>query len=301
MLETNIEALIEQGLSAASSPVFSANRIWARHSNEKADVARTLARVIRTLSKHAPLSRPLRALSIGCGNEPQFRLLQATFEGGIWLYDLDQGALDAVSERVGRQMIEGVETVQGDYAADFSDREAAEAVLRAKLGGRPFDLITLHHSLYYSPPSQWRPIVETLYRTMLAPTGAIHIALMSPAAHGEGSNNWLYNHFAEKYFGHVNDQDLGALKAQLGDDSHFTDAQILSKTSEVRFFVDDFAAYMAPVWMVLLYPSVHPFTVDQRRQITRYVLETLWLRNRPLTEVIDHLVIYRGLPSQGLI
>ncbi len=299
-------SLIDIGIKTAGSPIFLANKIWARHSDEKADVAETLANIIRTLSKEASLLKPLRVLSIGSGDEPQFRLLQASFRGGVYLYDIDRAALDAADERIARQKVKGVTTVEGDYTQDFLDLDRAADILRDRLGGQRFDLITLHHSLYYSDAQTWTALIDTLASVMLAPFGAIHAALMSASTDKPFTTTALYDHFAGAYFGQANNQDLLALKSQLQTvarqpEACLSHAQILSKTSEVSFFVDDFASLMSVVWMIMLCPSVHDYSDGQKREITRYVLENFWLPKRRLVQVTDHLVIYQGLDAVGLI
>ena len=74
------------------------------------------------------------------------------------------------------------------------------------------------------------------------------------------STTWLYNHFAGRFFGHHNDQDLRSVCRRTAADSRFADAQVLTKSSRVEFFVDDFEQFMAVVWMILLHPNVHRFS-----------------------------------------
>jgi len=305
-LDNDDASLIDIGVQAAGSPIFQENKIWARYSDEKADVAETLANILRTLCKETPLLKPLRVLSIGSGAEPQFRLLQASFRGGVYLYDIDRPALDAAEERIARQNVKGVVTVHGDYTEDFVDRARATTVLREKLGGQTFDLMTLHHALYYSDERTWTALIETLSSVLLAPMGAIHAALMSASTLKPFTSTALYNQFAGQFFGQSNRQDLLALGARLQTkarepSSPFSGDRFVSKTSEVSFFVDDFEAYMAVIWMIMLYPSVHEYSDDQKRQITRYVLANYWRPRRRLVQVIDHLVLYRGLTADGLI
>ena len=77
--------------------------------------------------------------------------------------------------------------------------------------------------------------------------------------------------------------------------------EIVSKTDRVRLLVDDFRELMSVVWMILLYPNVHRYTPGQRREITRHVYRSLFVKRKPLLQDQDHLVIYRGLPGKGLI
>lgn len=59
------------------------------------------------------------------------------------------------------------------------------------------------------------------------------------------------------------------------------DAQVLTRSIRVEFFVDDFEQYMAGVWMVLLHPNVQRFSEDQQREVTEWIYENLWSRGLP--------------------
>ena len=141
------------GLRAAGGHMYQQDKIWSRYSNDKVDIARTLARVLRTLSKALPLDQPLTALSIGSSNEPQFRILESAFRGGLYLLDIEDAALAVVEERIRRQNTPHVRVIRGDYREVFRDAEAVLCFRDEHLGGRRMTLITLHHSLYYSPRS----------------------------------------------------------------------------------------------------------------------------------------------------
>ncbi|WP_419910778.1 hypothetical protein [Hoeflea sp.] len=294
MLNTTDNMLIERGLQVAESRIFRQNKIWARHADEKPDVAASLMRTIRELHRRLPPDRDLSALSIGSGDEPQFRLLEATFQNGLCLYDLDAAALAVVRERIERQMIERVTLAQGDFNNDFRDADAAELALAAKLGGRRFDLLTLHHCLYYSDASNWPGLISALYESVLAPSGAMHMAMMSAREDREGTTTWLYNHFTEKFFGSGTNQDLLLLEDDLAAHPSFKNAQILSESSEVRFWVDNFERYMAVVWMIMLYPDGHRYTVDQRVEIIEFVIQRFWRPRRPLVQVQDYLTVFKA-------
>src|SRR6266498_3014923 len=95
---------IELGLRAAAGQMYEQDKIWSRYSNDKVDIAGTLALVMRTLSKALPLEHPLTALSIGSSNEPQFRILESA--------------------------------CRGDYRAVFRDEEAVCRFRERDLGGR---------------------------------------------------------------------------------------------------------------------------------------------------------------------
>src|SRR5262245_9957080 len=109
------------GLRAARTQMFVQDKVWARYSNDKVDIAHHLSQVIRTLAKALPLQRPLQALSIGSSNEPQFRILESTFSGGLYLLDIEVEALDIVRERVRRQRTDHVYPLLGDYRQRLGD------------------------------------------------------------------------------------------------------------------------------------------------------------------------------------
>lgn len=139
------------GLRAASGQMYEQDKIWSRYSNDKVDIAGTLARVLRTLSKALPLEHPLSALSIGSSNEPQFRILESACRGGLYLLDIEEAALKLVEERVERQRTRQVRTILADYRELLRDKESVRQFRERHLGGQRLTLITLHHSLYYSP------------------------------------------------------------------------------------------------------------------------------------------------------
>ena len=277
------------------------DKIWSRFSRDKADIGESLARVLRTLSKALPLGRPLRALSVGSSTEPQFRILEASFRGGLYLLDVERSAIDVIRDRIRRQSLTHVFTLRHDYTKVFLDRDETRRFLRRELGGRRLDLIAFEHSLYYCPADRWRSVVSNVFDVLLAKNGAIHCVLMSSSADNQATTTWLYNHFAGKFFGHQNDQDLRAFARELQRDRHFGGAEILAKTDRVRFLADDFRALMSVIWMILLYPNVHRYTPGQRREITEHVYRSLFAKRKPLLQDQDHLVIYRGRPGRGLI
>ncbi len=291
---------IEDGVKVSGSRMFREDKIWSQYSNDKVDVGETLAKVLRTLQKALPLREPLRALSIGSSNEPQFRNLQAACAGGLYLLDIEREALNVIHERVRRQKTGNVSLIQGDYKKIFLSEQRTMRFLTEKLGGKKVDLITLHHSLYYCEASLWQDLLRNLYTKILAPRGAIHCTLMASRSDNPYTTTWLYNHFAGKYFGHVNDQSLPVLKRELQANRLFHSAQLLCRTSKVRFFVDDFQKFMAVIWMILLYPNVHRYSREQRRAIAAAVAEKFFRKRRPLLQEQDHLIIYRGIGFRGL-
>lgn len=293
--------LVDAGLRAAETDMADEDDIWSYNSNDKVDIGERLASVIRTLHRALPQARKMRALSLGSSSEPQFRILETAFRGGLYLMDIERHALDIVEERIQRQYTDHVFTMQGSYL-DFIETPGFPGRLRSTwMHGRKVDLITMHHSLYYCEESTWLPLFETLFRTVLAPRGAIHAVLMANTSRDTHTTTWLYNHFAGKFFGVRNNQSLPVLKRELERSRVFDDSQILISTSSVNFFVGDFEKFMKVVWMILLYPNVHPFTESQKVEIIRFVIDTFWAPKRPLVQTQHHLVCYRGLDFKGMI
>jgi hypothetical protein len=303
----SVEEGIHLGLHAADRYMSEQDKIWSRYSSDKVNIAGALARVLRTLAKALPLEQPLTALSIGSSNEPQFRILESAFRGGLYLLDIDTEALRQVEERIQRQGTPHVRTIHGNYRELLRDAESVCHFREHNLGGQRLRLITLHHSLYYCPTAFWRDLLVNLYEHLLAPepepgpSAAIHAVLMASRSDDQTSTTWLYNHFVARFFGRQNDQDLRGCAEQLRDEPTLANAQVLSKSSRVEFFVHDFERFMAVVWMILLHPSVHRFNEAQQREVIEWVYTNLWSRGLPLVQVQDHLVIYRGTGISGLI
>jgi hypothetical protein len=295
------------GLRAAREHIHDQDKIWSRYSNDKVDIAGGLARVIRTLSKSLPLTKSLKALSIGSSNEPQFRILESAFRGGLYLLDIEEAALDIVAERIERQNTQHVKTIQGNYRDLLLDKRNVRRFRHKELNGHRMTLITLHHSLYYSPKQIWLALFRNMFNVLLAnsssagPSAAIHAVLMANHSEDRTSTTWLYNHFAGRYFGAHNDQDLKGFARELRRDPALARARVMTKTSRVEFRVDDFERFMGVIWMILLHPYVHVYTHDQQSEITEYVYTKLWERNAPLVQMQDHLVVYRGKGIRGLI
>jgi len=293
--------MIELGIKVADFNIYQADRIWSRYSNDKVDIGEELAGVIRTLSKAFPLSKAMRTLSIGSSAEPQFRILETAFKGGLYLLDVEKAALDIVKERIQRQHTGHVTTILGDYKKVFLNPERAESFLKTRLDGVKTNLITLHHSLYYCEEAMWSRLFDNLYQKILAPAGAIHVVLMAAEDDDQHTTTWLYNHFVGKFFGYRNNQDLLKFKKELERNPLLKKAQILSRTNHVQFFTADFEKFMAVIWMILLYPEVHSYSPAQREEITEFVYKKFWREKRPLMQAQDHLVIYRGIDFKGLI
>lgn len=290
----------QMGLRAASGHMYQQDKIWSRYSDDKVDIAAMLARVLRALSKALPLDQPLTALSVGSSNEPQFRILESACKGGLYLLDIEDAALQVVAERIDRQNTRHVRTIRGNYREALRDEESVRLFRRQQLNDHPVSLVTLHHSLYYSPQTFWHGLLTNLYEHLLAsdpaagPSAAIHAVLMASRCDDPASTTWLYNHFAYEFFASRNDQDLAACAEELRNDPKLAGAQVLSETSRVQFFVDDFERFMAVVWMILLHPTVHRFTEEQQREVIEFVYSNLWSRALPLVQIQDHVVIYRG-------
>ena len=301
MLRSTDKKLIKLGIKAGDREIYREDKIWSCYSSDKVDIGEQLARVIRTLDKALPLSRKMRALSIGSSNEPQFRILETAFRGGLYLLDLEKAALDIVKERILRQSTTHVATILADYNKVFGNSQETALFLKTRLDKKKVDLITLHHSLYYCKKKAWHTIISNLYRKLLTAKGAMHIVLMAAKSDNQYTTTWLYNHFAGKFFGFHNDQDLLKFKRELLKNPIFKNAQILSRTNKVYFFADNFEKFMAVVWMILLYPNVHQYTGKQKEEVTEFVYKKFWLKNKPLLQMQNHVAIYQGLGFKGLI
>jgi hypothetical protein len=293
MLVATKDSLVERGIKAAECRIFEQNKIWARFASEKPDVAISLMRAIRQLHSRTPCDRKLSALAIGAGDEPQFRILQAAFERGLWLYDIDGAALAKIKERLDRQSIDKVYLLQGDYSRDFENELVAAQTLESILGGRKLDLVTLHHCLYYCCASEWPGIIKAIYDSVLAPQGAMHMVMMSAREQRPGTTTWLYNHFAGKFFGSSTEQDLLQLRQTFSEDPGMRGCRIDAETREVEFWVDDFEAFMSVVWMILLYPHGHDYSLEQRIEITEFVIEHYWRPGRPLIQTQDYVTLHK--------
>jgi len=294
-------------LGAGQSRMYQQDKVWSRYSSDKVDIAATLGGVLRTLCHALPLRAKLNALSIGSSNEPQFRILASLCQDGLYLLDIEEAALEVVAERIARQKTGHVALIRGDYGKLLADDASTRRFRTRALGGRRMALVTLHHSLYYAPRAAWRGIVDRIWTHLLArPTGdgpgaAIHAVLMANHSDDPASTTWLYQHFAGRFFGTRNDQDLRAFAGELRRDAAYANAQVRAKSTLVDFFVDDFARFMSVVWMILLYPNVHDYTLEQRIEITEHVYRHLWSRKKPLVQVQDHVVVYRGRGARGLV
>lgn len=295
------DTLIERGLRAAELNIFEQNRIWARYANEKPDVAASLMQTIRAIHSRVPEDRSLSALSIGSGNEPQFRILQAAFERGLWLYDIDGAALATLQERQSRQRLKNVHLVQGDFNQDFRNPTTARHSLETILDGQQQDLITLHHSLYYSNAEDWPKLIKSLYDAVLAPDGAMHMVMMSARETAPFTTTWLYNRFARKFFGTSTDQDLLGLRHELSFDAALKNCEIVSEMRKVQFWVDDFDLFMSVIWMILLYPHRHDYTLEQRIEITEFIIEQFWIPKRPLVQTQDYVTLHKLGPAHSRI
>ncbi len=293
--------LIERGMNVSREDLIDQNAIWARYSSDKIDIGIRLARVLRTLEKTLPLNRALRALSLGSGTEPEFRILEAFFSGGLYLLDIDQLELQVIRERLRHQEIKHVKTIRGDINRIFIDPAAGRQFRKQRLNGQGIDFIALYHSLYYCEAKNWSAILVNLYRDILRRRGAIHAVLMAPESADPFTTTWLYNHFAGKFCGCRNDQNLAVLGRKLKSNPILASAEIRLRQSRVRFFHPDFAKFMAVVWMILLYPAVHNYSPGQRREITEFIYERFWKKRRPLIQLQDHLAIYRGIKRPVLI
>ena len=293
--------MIELGVKIADAKVFQQDKTWSKFSHDKVDIGERLVRTIRVLHKEFPLARPLTALSIGSSNEPQFRILEPVFRGGLYLLDIEAGALNIVNERIGRQSLDHVKTIVGDYNKIFSDSKKTDLFLSKSLKGNKINLIAMHHSLYYCSQQNWRVLFDNLYAKILAGQGAMHTVMMTCEDNDPYSTSWLYGHFAAKFFGCHNDQDITQFKKELAADSLFKSTQVLLKRSRVEFFTDNFEEFMSVVWMIMLYPGVHKYSYKQKEEITELVYKRFWRLKRPMVQHQDHLVVFRGIKTRGIL
>ena len=286
-------SLIAKGIGAGEIDMYDEDNTWSQNSSDKVDIAEELMRIIRETFGSVPPDRLLEALSIGSGSEPQFEILEAAFRGGLNLLDIDSVPLSVINRRIKNRWIDHVKTIQADYNKVLLHDADAKLFLSRELGGSRQNLITLHHSLYYSSESDWAELFGSLYGAIMAEQGAIHAVMMSSQCTRKDSTTWLYNHFAGIFFGCRNDQDLASFGKTLHSNTGFEKADIRAETHSVKFFTDDFEKFMEVIWMILLYPNVHDYTYDQREEITEYVYSNFYKPGKPLIQMQDHLIIRR--------
>ncbi len=294
MTDSEEKKWIMAGLKSAQTAISYQNSIWSRYSNDKVDIGVEVADVFKNLFRHLPSLSNIRALSIGCGYEPQFRLLQALCDDTLYLLDLDQDALNAIKERIQRQSIKGVFLLYKNFRI-FLDAKQTEDFLNTELDGKPVKAIFLHHLLYYCEMSKWNNLIRNLFNIVLGPKGAIHCVLMACESDNRSTTTWLYNYFAGRFCNHHNNQDILKFSNQLKKDLLFKRANITTKTTQVRFFVDNFEQVMAVIWMILLYPSVHQYSDSQKKKIIQHIYREFFLPKKALIQNQNHMVIYKNL------
>lgn len=278
---------MEEGLAAAELSLREQAKTWENYTDEKADVAKSLMLGVRSVLRDMPAGHAFRSLSIGSSEEPQLKLLHALSDGGLWLYDKDPAALRAVQYIVERHMLKDIHLEVGDYQKDFRTDKSTLDTIAKKLGGQRFDLVTLHHSLYYSEPAYWPELVSKLTTHVLSKPGMLHMALMSSSTDCPYTTTWLYNHFANKFLGHSNSQNLLDLPAQIRTTTQHL--RFSAQSSATRFRPSSFREMMAVVWMIMLHPDVHQFDLDQRTEITEFVLDEFWLPRRDIIQIQDYV------------
>lgn len=281
------------GLRAAETDIHFQNDIWSRFSSDKSDIGAQLATVLGKLIRESDANDNLSALSIGCGKEPQFRLLQAFCRDHLYLLDKDETLLTNLRERVKRQSIGNVTLSHRDFHILLDAGHCAD-YRKLVLGGRKLNLVLLHHSMYYLLQDQWLALIENIYSELLLDGGYIHCVLMASDSGKENSTTTLYNDVARRYFSHINDQDLRVLPNLLRTRSVCRQATFELRRTEVQFSNREFYEFMAVIWMILLYPDVHQYTPQQMREITMHVHELFFLRKFPLIQEQDHLVIRKA-------
>ena len=282
-------------MRAGDSDMYDEDLIWSQYSGDKTDIGIELMQVIRVMIKALPLGKKLKVLSVGSGSEPQFKLLEAVFQSGVNLIDVDSFPLGIIKKYAEQRSIKNVSTIQEDYTKVFLKQGTTEQFFRNSLNGKNQDLITLHHSLYYCEEEVWTDLLTNLYQKILARKGAIHAVMMSSKSGDQSSTSWLYNHFAGRFFDCHNDQDLKHFGTELEKSKAFNRAKFMKKTHKVKFWIDDFEKFMAVVWMILLYPNVHKYTPEQKEEITGYIYHNFWLSKKPLVQMQDHLIVLKNL------
>lgn len=282
-------------MRAGDSDMYDEDLIWSQHSGDKTDTGIELMQVIRAMTRALPFEKRLKVLSIGSGSEPQFKILKAAFQSGVNLLDIDGVPLEVLRKYAEQRSIKNVSTIQADYTKALINQADAEQFLRKSLYGKKQDLITLHHSLYYCEEQEWTDLFTSLYRKILARKGAIHAVMMSSKSRDHSSTTWLYNHFAGKFFDCHNEQDLKLFGTELEKNKAFSRAKFIRKTHKVKFWIDDFEKFMSVVWMILLYPNVHRYTLEEREEITEYIYHNFWTGQKPLVQMQNHLVVMKGV------
>ncbi len=283
-------SLIQKGVRVADANLYEHDQIWSRYSNDKVQIGEGLGYIIRFLYKKLPLQVPLYALSIGSSAEPQFRVLASAFRGGLYLLDMEKKALEIIRERIKRQSTHHVYPMNGDYKKVFATKKSSRHFLLTKLHAKKMHLITFHHSLYYAQMRQWMELFRNISLVM-ARDSVVHSVLMASESENPYTTTWLYNHFAGKFFGHVNDQNLTAFGDALRREAAFKKHYVYLKTHEVRFFINDFEKFMSVIWMILLHPDVHRFSDRQKEEVTEHVYAKFWAPKRPLLQLQDNLIL----------
>lgn len=284
--------IIEQGLRAAETAICEQNLIWSRYSGDKPDVAKGVMRAFHMLALARKNYHPINIVSIGCGSEPQLRLLNAANHKNIVLIDKDPAVLDSINKRVNRQFYKNIYPVQENYEA-FLDLNYTRAFLKMQLNGCKADAVFLHHSLYYLPMRRWRALITNIYNELLAEKGVIHCVLMSHYSDSPYTTTWLYNNYTRRFFNHINDQGLLAFQKELISEDCLAGAEISNVSSEIKFWVNDFEDFMKVMWMILLYPSVHQYSRKQMEIIIGDTYENFFLPQKPLMQSQDHLYIQK--------
>ena len=289
----SVEELIQKGIAAGDVDMNEENAIWCSHSSDKVDIAQVLMKLVRQQFPLSSTGNELRALSIGSGSEPQFQILESAFRGGLCLLDIDPHPLSIITKQIKNLSIDHVVPIEADYNITILHAEDAKHFKKEVLKNRTLDLIVLHHSLYYCSASVWEEFFNTLSNILLSEKGAMHAVMMSSRCEEKDSTTWVYNHFADKYFGVHNDQDLKGFGEKLRNNSIFRNLNILQETHKVKFFINDFEKFMAVIWMILLYPNVHDYTADQKKEITEYIYENFFKYQKHFIQEQDHLIIKR--------
>ena len=261
-------------LDAGRTRMYQQDKVWSRYSSDKVDIAATLGQrgphaVPRAAARDAasPRSRSARATSRSSAS------WRRSFPDGLYLLDIEEAALDVVAERIARQRTRHVTPDPRRLPRSSSPTTRARGASAPQRPRRP-----AHDAGHAAPlallrAAQSRGAASSIASTARCwrrrrgpgPSAAIHAVLMASRSDDPRSTTWLYNHFAGRFFGRHNDQDLRACARELRRDPAFAGRRCVTKSSRVEFFVDDFEQFMAVVWMILLHPNVHASRSTQQR------------------------------------
>lgn len=282
---------LNQAIVASQQTMAQQDIIWSTYSNDKIDIGEKTAKVLTQIIKNIPDNKELRIISIGCGIEPQFNLLQSFANGGLYLIDNDQTIIDKLKNKVKRQKIKNVYPIKFDMN-NFTSLEKVIEFFNTNIKTK-VHAIFFHHSLYYVLQKKWQVLIENIYSKYLLPGGIIHAVLMSSECAKQNSTTWIYNTYAGKFFGHKNEQDLKEFAEQIKGNKDIL-GEINCTSSLVEFSSKEFYNLMAVIWMIMLHPHVHNLSEIQLKEITEFIYISIFKKEQLLIQIQDHLFIQKN-------